>query len=59
MHVTDISNKLGISFMATSRHLLLLRNHEVLQYEGKNNHVFYSLNPDIPADFKKAINLVL
>ncbi len=55
--VTEISNKLGISFSATSKHLIILQSLEILQTKGKHGHVFYFLNPNIKEDFKKAINL--
>jgi len=58
MNVGQITEGLDISFVSTSRHLVLLRNFEVIQSEGKDGHVFYFLNPQIPPDFKKVINLI-
>ena len=54
--VTDISEKLGISLKATSKHLILLDNLDILENKGKDGHVWYYLNPDIPDDIKKVIN---
>lgn len=59
MNVTEIANKLDISFMSTSRHLVILRNFEVLQSEGKDNHIFYSINPGMPKDFRQILNTIL
>ena len=43
--VTDIAEELKISLKATSNHLMLLKNLDVLESEGKLGHVFYSFNP--------------
>lgn len=59
LSVTDISNKIKISIKSTSRHLMILRNLELLDGEGKNGHVFYSLSKDAPVDLKSAIKLFL
>ena len=58
MSVTDISKELKISFTAASRHLIILRNFSVLLSDGKDNHVFYYLNSELPGDFQKAIKLI-
>ena len=58
MTVTKISENLGISLKATSRHLIILQNMEVLENQGKNGFVYYQLNKDdIPEYFKKALKL--
>lgn len=57
MNVTDIAEKIKISIKSTSRHLMILRNLELLESDGRNGHVFYSLNKNAPEDFKKAIKL--
>ena len=59
MNVTEIAEKLKISFVSTSRHLILLRNFEVLQSEGKDGHVIYFTNPNMPQDFKKVIRVAI
>jgi DNA-binding transcriptional ArsR family regulator len=59
MNVTEITEKLDISFMATSRHLVILRNFSVLMSEGKKNHVSYYIHPDIPKDFQKIFKVIL
>jgi len=57
MSVSEISDELGISLKATSKHLIILHNLDVLSNQGKNNRVEYWFNVDIPADVKKAVRL--
>jgi len=59
INVSDIAKKLDISFAGTSRHLIILRNFEVLQSEGKENHVNYYINSKIPKDFELVIKTIL
>jgi DNA-binding transcriptional ArsR family regulator len=59
MSVTDIAEDLGISFKATSNHLALLKNLDVLEAQGTAGHVFYSINPQLPKDFQKIIEITL
>jgi len=59
MNVSEISQVLKISFKATSNHLAILKNLEVLESQGTAGHVFYSLNAQLPADFHKASDLFL
>lgn len=57
MHVTDISAELGISLKATSKHLILLHNLDVLSAKGERGHIYYSLNHSTPKDLLDAIRL--
>ncbi len=57
MSVTDIAAGLEISFKATSNHLVMLKNLDVLEARGTTGHVFYSLNPQMPQDFRETITL--
>jgi len=57
LNVSDISEKIKISFSATSRHLIILQRVGVLEDEGTAGHVFYSLNPNLPNDLKRALKL--
>jgi len=59
MNVGDIAESLKISFKATSNHLAMLKNLDVLEAEGAAGHVFYSLNPQMPNDFRKILNHIL
>jgi len=59
MTVGDISKNLGISFKATSNHLALLKNLDVLEAHGVGGHVFYKINSHKPGDFTKIINHLL
>lgn len=55
--VSEITEELDISFKATSKYLNDLSRVGVLVSKGKNNRVYYSLNPKMPADFTKAVRL--
>lgn len=59
MNVTDIADEIKVSIKSTSRHLMILRNLELLEGDGRNGHVFYSLSKTAPEDFKKAIRLFI
>ena len=59
LNVSDMSEKLNISLKATSKHLILLSNLDVLESKGKNGHIWYFLNPDMQNDIKKAISLFI
>lgn len=55
--VSDIAAEIGISLTATSKHLILLHNLDVLESEGRQGHVFYFLNRKMPSDVQGAVNL--
>lgn len=57
MSVSEIAEELDISLKATSKHLIILHNLDVLCNKGKDNRVKYWVNPNMPADIKKAIKL--
>jgi len=57
LNVGDIAAALKISFTATSNHLIMLQKLEILDADGKAGHVFYSINPDMPSDFRKTTSL--
>jgi len=59
MNVGDIAEDLKISFKATSNHLAILKNLDVLDAQGAEGHVFYSINPQMPKDFQKIIEITL
>ena len=56
MTVGDIAGSLKISFNATSNHLAMLKNLDVLEAEGRDGHVFYFRNSKMPNDFRKILN---
>lgn len=58
MNVTEIARSLDISLKATSNHLAIMKNLDVLEAKGSDGHVFYSLNPNLPKDFYKIIKEV-
>lgn len=57
MNVSEIAGELDISPKATSKHLIILHNLDVVANKGKDNRVEYWLNPDLPADIQRAIKL--
>jgi DNA-binding transcriptional ArsR family regulator len=59
MSVGDISQNLKISFKATSNHLAMLKNLDVLEARGTAGRVFYSLNSRMPNDFGKVVKHIL
>lgn len=58
LNVSDIAKNLKISFKATSNHLAILKNLDVVDVQGAAGHVFYSLNPQAPRDFRKILDYV-
>ena len=59
LSVSEIAKEIGISLKGASQHLVILDRAGVLRGEGKQGRVYYSLSPEIPKDFQKAINLFL
>lgn len=59
LSVGDIADHLKISLKATSNHLAIFRNLDVLEAQGISGHVFYSFNRKAPKDFQAAINLYI
>jgi DNA-binding transcriptional ArsR family regulator len=58
-NVGEIAEVLDISFKATSNHLAILKNLDVLDSVGSDGHVFYSLNQKMPSDLKRVVSLFL
>ena len=59
MTVADISREIRVSFKGTSKHLILLHNLDILNSEGKDGHVYYSFNNDMPPDIEKIVKIFL
>jgi len=58
MNVSDIANNLKISLKATSNHLAMLKNLDILEAQGVTGYVFYFVNTQMPNDFRKILNQV-
>lgn len=56
-NVSEISSEINISFNATSKHLIILSSLDFIDSIGRDGHVFYRLNPNLPKDIKSAIDL--
>lgn len=57
--VSDISKEVGISIKNTSRNLGILQNLDILKSQGKTDHVYYEINPDLEKDLKTILKLFL
>lgn len=57
LNVSQIAKELNISLHATSKHLIILQNLDVLDSTGKQGHVFYGFGKELPSDLKKAIKI--
>lgn len=55
MTVADISREIRVSFKGTSKHLILLHNLDILSNQGKDGHVYYAFNHDMPSDIKRVV----
>jgi len=55
LNVSDIAQNLHISFKATSNHLAMLKNLDVLESLGEGGHVFYFLSKEMPDDFYRIL----
>ena len=56
--VGDIAEILKISFKATSKHLLLLTNVDILEKEQRSSQAFYTLNQNPPNLTKKILRVL-
>ena len=59
MSVSIIAEELGITLKNTSRNLIILANLDLVESEGKQDRVYYSLNPRLPAEIKQIIKITL
>jgi len=58
LNVSEIARELNISQKATSKHLIILHNLDVLHNVGKDGHIFYYLNSNMPKDFSTIIKIL-
>lgn len=59
MSVTELADELGISFKNTSRNLQILLNLDLVQYQGKKDRVYYSLNAHMIDTIKTILRLTI
>ena len=57
--VSYIAREIGISLNATSKHLILLHNLTVLEGRGREGHVFYTMDEEVPEDIVRAVDMFL
>ncbi len=55
MSVTELADELGISFKNTSRNLKILHDLGLLEFEGKKDKVYYSLNSYLDHNMRKIL----
>ncbi|AKB80828.1 putative transcriptional regulator [Methanosarcina barkeri 3] len=54
--VSDIAQQLGISQPATSQHIKVLKNVGILEENRRGFRVFYTINANVLAEYKKDID---
>ena len=59
MNVGEIAEHLKISFKATSNHLAILKNLDVVETQGVDGHVYYFINRHMPSDFRAILREVI
>ena len=57
--VTELKDKLGISFKWTSKNLVDLEKIGILESEGKRGHVIYRLKSSLPRKVEQVLNSFL
>lgn len=53
--VGEIADTIHLSVKSTSKHIAILKNIGFFEGEGKQNSVYYSLNPDIHRTIKEIL----
>lgn len=56
--VGDIAGSIKLSFRATSKHLTILANADILEREQRSIQMFYSLNKYAPSAVKQLLKVV-
>ena len=59
MDVGEIANNIKLSFRATSKHLLILTNVDILEREQRSVQMFYSLNKNAPDIIKRLLKILI
>ena len=57
LSVTDLTEELEISFKNTSRNLTILRHLGLVEFEGKADRVYYSLNRKLLDEIRKILDI--
>ena len=58
-HVTDLASYIHVTLPGTSRHIRILSNLYILNEVGKDGHVYYSLNSNMPGDIRGVLDVFL
>ncbi len=59
MAVSSLAEELGISLKNTSRNLSILLNLDLVEFQGKHDRVYYSLNSKLTDDISKILKIIL
>lgn len=58
MSVSDISEKIKISFKATSKHLGILSLADIVEKEQRSSQVFYKISASLTESVRRVISLI-
>lgn len=59
MSVTELADELAISFKNTSRNLRILLNLNLVEYEGRQDRVYYSISSYLSEEVKSILRISL
>lgn len=57
--VGDIAARLRVSIKSASKNLVLLHQLDILESVGRDGHVYYELNPNMPKDISRTLKLFI
>lgn len=57
--VSELAEDLGITIKNASRNLGILSNLDLVEFQGKHDRVYYSLNPYLAEDIRKILRVSL
>lgn len=59
MAVSALAEELGISLKNTSRNLSILLQLDLVEFQGKHDRVYYSLNSSLADEISKILKIIL
>jgi DNA-binding transcriptional ArsR family regulator len=57
--VSSLAEELGISLKNTSRNLSILLNLDLVEFQGKHDRVYYSLNRNVAEEVRIILKVIL
>ncbi|MBI2607813.1 MAG: winged helix-turn-helix transcriptional regulator [Candidatus Doudnabacteria bacterium] len=58
MSVSALADELGISLKNTSRNLSILANLDLIEFQGRQDRVYYSINPKLSGAVARIFKIV-